>query len=50
MLMDDKLKHFCKGFENTNWLLITPRSSVSYMKADAIAACFQMVEKIRLDK
>jgi hypothetical protein len=50
ILMVDKLIYFGKGFENTNWILITPRSCVSYLKADAIAACFQRVEKIPSDK
>ena len=38
---------FGKGFENTKWLLITPWSSVYYLKTDAIAACYQRIEKIR---
>jgi hypothetical protein len=33
MLMDDKSKHFGKVFENTNWLLITARSSVSLFES-----------------
>ena len=50
MLMGYKFKYFGKGFENTIWLLITARGSVSYVKADANAVCFQRVEKILSDK